>query len=92
MLVGDKRRIAFCLEGVAAAIARREPARAAQLFGAAEGLREIIGSPLPPSERADYEVGLGLARAGLDAATFAAAQAAGVAMTIEQTVALAVSP
>ena len=62
--IGDKRRAAFCLEGLAAAEVPRQARRAAYLFGAAAALRDAIGSPLPPSEQADYDRGLAAARAG----------------------------
>jgi hypothetical protein len=83
--IGDKRRAAFCLEGLATAAGPRQAGRAARLFGAAAALRDAIGSPLPPSERADYERGLATARAA-DPQTFAAEWDAGRAMEAEQAV------
>jgi predicted ATPase/class 3 adenylate cyclase/Tfp pilus assembly protein PilF len=78
------------LERLAGLAARQQrPARAAQLFGAAETLREAIGAPLPPSERVDYDRDVAGARAQLDEATFAAAWAQGCAMTLEQAIELA---
>ncbi len=87
--VGDKRRIAFCLEGLAAAIAQQQPVRAATLYGAADHLREVIGTPLPPSEQAGYEACVSRVRLQLGAAGFDAAYAAGNAMTMDQAVAFA---
>jgi len=87
--IGDKRRVAFCLEGLAAA-GPCPAGRAARLFGAAAALRDAIGSPLPPSERPDYERGLAVAHAG-DPQAFAAAWAVGRAMEFEQAVAYALS-
>jgi predicted ATPase/transcriptional regulator with XRE-family HTH domain len=87
--VGDRRRIAFCLEGLAMDIARGEPCRAAQLFGAAERLREIIGAPLPPSERADYDAAITLTRGLLGENDYTTAYTAGRAFSQEQAVALA---
>src|SRR5206468_3788189 len=81
--IGDKRRVAFCLEGLAAGA--RQPLRAATLFGAAEALREEIGAPLPPAERADYERHVAAACVG-DRAMFAAAWAEGGRMPIAQVV------
>jgi predicted ATPase/DNA-binding CsgD family transcriptional regulator/class 3 adenylate cyclase len=49
---GQKRGVAEVLEGLAGVAARRGNAeRAGRIFGAAEALREIIGAPLPPSDR-----------------------------------------
>ena len=84
--VGDKRRAAFCLEGLAGT---SEPHRAATLFGAAEALREAIGAPLPPSERAGYTRDVAAAREA-DPAAFDAAWAEGRGMTLEQAVAFVV--
>ncbi|HEX9373589.1 MAG TPA: tetratricopeptide repeat protein, partial [Roseiflexaceae bacterium] len=94
--IGDKRRMAFCLEGLATALATQQPARAARLYGAAEGLREAIGAPLPPAERADYERDVAAARTG-DAGSlgrqgaFAAAWADGRKLPLEQAVTYALS-
>jgi predicted ATPase/DNA-binding CsgD family transcriptional regulator len=91
--------ITLGLEGVATlANARRQPARAARLFGAAESLRESAGMPLPPVNRADYERDLAAVRAQLDEAAFATAWAAGRALTLEEAfveaerIALEISP
>jgi predicted ATPase/transcriptional regulator with XRE-family HTH domain len=88
--IGDKRRAAFCLEGLATAAGSRQAGRAATLFGAADLLREAIGSPLPPSERAEYDRALAAARAA-DPLTFAAEWDAGRAMEAEQAVAYALA-
>jgi tetratricopeptide (TPR) repeat protein len=75
------------LERLAGLAARQQrPARAARLFGAAETLREAIGAPLPPSERVDYDRDVAGARAQLGEEAFAAAWAAGRAMTVEQAI------
>jgi len=65
--------------------------RWAQLFGAAEGLRAVIGIVVSglPIERAAYEESVASVRAQLDQQTFAAAWAEGRAMTLEQAIALA---
>jgi hypothetical protein len=57
------------------------------LFGAAEALREAVDEPLPPAYRAGYERDLAAARLELDEEAFAAAWAAGRAMTIEEAIA-----
>src|SRR5262245_15581222 len=55
--------------------------------GAAAALREAIGVPLRPTDRAVHDRGLAAARAGLGEAAFAIAWAAGRAMPLEQAVA-----
>jgi tetratricopeptide (TPR) repeat protein len=86
---GDLHNVAYpdLFEGLAGVAAQRQPARAARLFGAAEALRETIGAPLPPINRADYERDVAAARAQLHEDAFAAAWAAGRAMTLEQAIA-----
>jgi non-specific serine/threonine protein kinase len=92
--LGNKMGIAECLEGLAGVAAgdrtstRRElrAERAAQLFGAAEALREAATTPLPPYRRADVDRDLAAARAQLDDAAFDAAWEAGRAMTMERAV------
>jgi predicted ATPase/DNA-binding XRE family transcriptional regulator len=83
--IGDRRRAAFCLEGLAVAWARR-PLDAARLLGAAAVLREALGAPLPPAERPNYERTLATARAGAGPAAFAAAWEAGRMMPTEQVI------
>jgi hypothetical protein len=64
--------------------------RAARLHGAAEALRETIGVPLSPSERALDEVTMLTAvRAALGEETFTAAWAEGRAMSMERAIAYA---
>jgi hypothetical protein len=53
-------------------------------LGAAETLLEESGAPLAPPERAAYERNLASVRARLDQAAFAAAWAAGRALTLAQ--------
>jgi hypothetical protein len=80
--------LADCLEWVAAvAQAARQPARAARLFGAAEGLRVASGTARYAPERGAYDRDVAATRAQLDERSFAAAWAAGRAMTLEQVVA-----
>jgi len=67
--------------------AQQKLAWAAQLWGAAEALRDAIGVPIPPVERADYERSLSAARVHLGERAFAAAWAQGRAMTPEQALA-----
>ncbi len=75
-----------CLEALAQNAGGRQPERATRLFGAAEALREAVGVPLRPADRAGYERGLAAARGALDEAAFAVAWAQGRALSLEQAV------
>jgi DNA-binding CsgD family transcriptional regulator len=55
-----------------------------RLWGAADALREAMGTPIPPVYRADYERSVAAARAQLGEKAFAAAWAEGRSMTPEQ--------
>jgi hypothetical protein len=61
--------------------------RSAQLFGAAEALREAINAPLPSHNHADYESSVMALRAGLSEEALAAAWAQGRAMMPEHIIA-----
>jgi predicted ATPase/class 3 adenylate cyclase len=51
----NNRGIAYALEGFARLATKQKQAiLAAQLFGAAEALREALGAPLPVAERSEY--------------------------------------
>lgn len=83
--IGDKELIASGLAGLARVVARQgEPTWAVQLWGSAEALREAIGAPLQPIERADYEQAVAAVRHHLGADAFAAAWSQGRTMTVEQ--------
>jgi DNA-binding CsgD family transcriptional regulator len=87
-LGGHQNIVARSLEGLAGvAGSLRLPEHAARLFGAADRLREISAIPRPPAGRADYERDLAAARARMDRASWAAAWAAGRALTPEQAIA-----
>jgi tetratricopeptide (TPR) repeat protein len=82
------------LQGFAGlAAAKRQPIRAAKLFGATERLTEALGQRLVmwsnPADEAERARNVELARAQLDEATFSAAWAEGRALTLEQAIALA---
>ena len=66
-------------------------ARAARLLGAAAALREALGAPQPPQERTDTEQAVAPARAALGEEAWAAAYAAGRALTLEQAIAEALA-
>jgi hypothetical protein len=88
----NRRRIAQCLEGLAGvAAAQVRPGRTARLCGAAEALREAIGTPIWPVDRPTYERDVATMRAQLDEATFVAAWAEGRAMPLEQAIAYALN-
>jgi tetratricopeptide (TPR) repeat protein len=50
--VGDRRRIAFCLEGLSQTTVQIDPERVVCWLGAAAELRNTINSPLPAIEKA----------------------------------------
>jgi non-specific serine/threonine protein kinase len=80
-----QEQIAASLEGLAALDAGQgAPRQAAWLWGAAHALREAIGAPLYPVDRASYEHALAHARARLGEQAFRMAWAEGGRMTPEQ--------
>jgi predicted ATPase/DNA-binding SARP family transcriptional activator len=86
--LGDNARCAEYLERLALlAASRREPARAARLWGAAEAQREALEAPRAPHEQAEHEQEVAGARAQLGEAAFAAAWGAGRALALEQAIA-----
>ena len=83
----DRRNIAGCLEGLGSVAADSgQDFRAAKLFGAAHGLREEIGAPLPPVERPHHERAVAMVRTRLGEERFAAALTEGRAITLEQAI------
>ena len=66
-----------------------EGTRAARLWGAADALREVTGSPWAPQERRLHEPYLAAVRSGVDEADWRAAWEEGRAMTLEEAVAYA---
>jgi predicted ATPase/DNA-binding XRE family transcriptional regulator len=83
---GDSDGVAKCLEGLAGiACAREQWQRAARWCGAAIALREAIGAPLPPADRAAFEQTVAASRAAMGDVAFAAALAE--AQPLEQIVA-----
>jgi hypothetical protein len=90
--LGDRRGIAFSLEGLAdVGLASGCAGRAACIWGAAERLREEISSPLAPFERGRYLTQLAAARGALGDADFATAWQKGRAVTLEQAINYAMS-
>jgi tetratricopeptide (TPR) repeat protein len=90
--LGDRLGSTSCLEGLAGVYALQgEPARAAQLLGAADALRKALNAPVQSADRADYERFVAGARAAMDADAFEAAWAEGRSLTLEQAIELALA-
>jgi hypothetical protein len=83
--IGNSAYGVYCLEGFAGLAGERgQGARAARLWGAAEALRESIGSPPTPEARPYYEGSIAAARALLGERAWEAAFAEGSAMSPEE--------
>ena len=83
--IGDQELVVACLEGLAAiASAQGELVWAAQQWGMSEVLRETMGQPRSPAERAAYESTIMDARRRLGERAFVQALAEGRAMAPEQ--------
>ncbi|HEY1016566.1 MAG TPA: tetratricopeptide repeat protein, partial [Herpetosiphonaceae bacterium] len=88
--MGDKRGIAESLEVLSMIIAAQgDFRRAATTLGAADGLRDAIGAPLPSSEREKLADTQDRITAALGPAAAQTAHAAGRAITLEQALARA---
>jgi tetratricopeptide (TPR) repeat protein len=88
--LGWRPDVAACLEGMAGlALVQQQEERSARLFGAAAALREAIGCPLPPVERAEHDRHVSAVRSALQETEFAAAWSAGQVMSLEQALAFA---
>jgi tetratricopeptide (TPR) repeat protein len=94
----NKLLIAICLEGLADVAVAQEvdgasltgekfgrlaALQAAQLWGSAECLRQAIGAPIPPVDRATYEHAVARIRTQLGEQDFAKAWAEGRIMSLE---------
>jgi predicted ATPase/DNA-binding CsgD family transcriptional regulator len=80
----SKLIIVSVLEGLAElGVAQGKSAWAARLWGAAESLREVMGAPLPPLWRADYERAVAAARTSLGERECTALWVEGRAMSLE---------
>lgn len=79
--------VARCLECMTRlACAQGQGERAARLHGAAGVLREALDAAIPPANRVKYDQDLSVVRGQLDDQVFAAAEAEGQAMSLEQVV------
>ncbi|HEX8917264.1 MAG TPA: tetratricopeptide repeat protein [Chloroflexota bacterium] len=82
---GDQRGIADCVTGLGCVLAGMgQPERAAELFGAADAMRQTTGTAIWPANVADYERGLQNMRSRIDEGALAARWAAGRAQRLEQ--------
>jgi predicted ATPase/transcriptional regulator with XRE-family HTH domain len=74
--VGHKLGIAIALEQLAAVSALQgNGVQAVMLFGSADALREAIGAPLPPVDRAAFDLAVAASRSQLGETAFAVAWA-----------------
>ncbi|HEY6410137.1 MAG TPA: LuxR C-terminal-related transcriptional regulator, partial [Ktedonobacteraceae bacterium] len=87
--MNHKELVASCLEGLAGVVATQGTfVWAAQLWGAAETLREAVGAPIPPINYADYKRSVANVCTQLGEKVFAATWAWGRTMTPEQALAM----
>ena len=91
-----KLGVATALEGFAGLAVAKDAAlgtteRAAQLFGAADTIRQAIGAPLPPVDLPDHERDIATLRDLLSNEMFARAWAKGQAMSLDQAVVYALN-
>ena len=85
--LGDKYGIAESLQTIAGYAAATEAwEHTARLLGAAERLRQELGTALPPSDRAGHDHDVAAARGALGEATFEGVRAEGRAAPLEDTV------
>jgi DNA-binding CsgD family transcriptional regulator len=85
---GERGQVPPRLEILAASVgASGDATRAAQLFGAAASLREIVGLPLPAMAPPDYEQRVAAVRSALGDLAFDAAWATGRALKLDDVLA-----
>lgn len=88
IILRDQQNIGHCLRGIAGTAALLgQPEQTARLFGAADAHFERIGTAIWPVDKADSERNLEAARATLGEETFAAAFAAGRALSLQDAIA-----
>ena len=88
--IGDVKAVAACLAAFAAlALAQKELARAAQLFGASEAVSESIYTEMTPYDHDQYTRNVAALHTQSPAADFDAAWEAGRKLTLEEAVKLA---
>ena len=85
--LSDKLRVLREMEGLATAVAAQGQAeRAVRLLGAAAGLRDLLGSARHPMDRVAVERAEAALRAALGEEAFAAAWAAGRALSLDEAI------
>ncbi len=84
--LGDQGGMAEAFEGLAEALTKRQPQRAAMLDGAAAALREIFNLPIPPLDQPRYEQQVAATRTLMGESAFAAAWGEGHAMPLAQAI------
>jgi predicted ATPase len=87
--LGNREGIAAALEGLACTRAPQRPGEAARLYGAAEALREVTGSPLSDAERTAYDSAVAAARAGVAPDEWEEAWAEGRRIALQESLDLA---
>jgi hypothetical protein len=91
--LGQRELVATGLEGLARAIAAQgDPTQAVLLWGTAEALREALGAPSHPVERADYDPAVAAVRDQLGEEAFIATWQEGRLMPADQALPRAVPP
>ena len=82
---GDRDGVAACLVALAGVrLATNRPHDSARLFGAAEALREAIGTSVSPAQRSDYDRQVAALHSRLGRATLATAWGEGRAMGVDE--------
>jgi predicted ATPase/class 3 adenylate cyclase len=85
--LSDRLSVAHSLDSIAATASRAGfPGVGARLYGASERLREELGAPIPPSERARYETGLDMTRSALGDEAYETAWAGGRALSLDEAI------
>ena len=87
--LGDRWRTACVLDALAGQ--HDDPADSARWLAAAARLREMIGTPVPPCDRADHEQRSRAVHAALSPAQWERANVEGRALSVEQAVAAALT-
>ncbi len=86
--LGNRWFTASCLERLGEVmVAQNQPLRAAELWGAAQAVRDAMGAPIPPIEFAPYKQALEQVKMLLDQPTFQATWNAGYTTPLEQVLA-----
>ena len=84
---GAKLETIQMLEGLArVAVVQEDHERSARLLGAAEGIRDAIGAPLPPADYDEHEGTVTFLKAELGEEAFAAVWTEGGALALEEAV------